>query len=89
VGADAQESDDQMEISTYTGNDASLNSESLWIAVFGANSVDAVLADANAQNITPQDYTTASLLAAIDNGLDVDRMEAYNNLCRQLHIDVC
>jgi len=78
-----------MKYSASSSHGESLTSEQIWNAVFGLETRDSVLADAHSQSITPQDYTTSSLLSAIDQGLDVDRMEAYNDLCRQLQIDVC
>jgi hypothetical protein len=62
--------------------------EGTWHAVLGAyETPESVLAEAESQSITPQDYVRSAVEESISQGADFDRDDTYADLCRQLGID--
>ncbi len=62
-------------------------SEMTWNAVFGPfETKDSVLSEAANQNTSPQDFTMSAIIDAVTAGADLDKSEAFYNLCKQLDV---
>jgi hypothetical protein len=64
-------------------------SEGIWNAAFGSTETrESVLAEAEMQSSTPQDYVRSCLLEAREQGADFEFDAAFADVCRQLGVAV-
>jgi hypothetical protein len=64
-------------------------SEGIWNAAFGPTETrESVLAEAETQSRTPQDYARSCLVEAIDQGADFELDVAFADVCHQLGVAV-
>lgn len=66
--------------------EAHIDDDQLWTAVLGLDTPEQMIATAEDQRLTPQDYIGDAVRIAREQGLTVDADEAFRRLCKMAEV---